>query len=124
MDNYNKVVKLHNMLSEIGLTKDEIDNRIFSIDVLVEIMNAIDQVGEIGWDFLRNFPADGNFYLLNNPILDDIYDKYNKMPSADIHSGASIACLMRLVQSIAKNGFDEFTNKVCKNILAERQNNK
>jgi len=45
------------------------------------------------------------------------------MPTADIHSGASIACLMRLVQSIAKNGFDGFTDKVCKNILAERQNN-
>ena len=119
MDNYSKVADLHDILCEIGLSKDEIYNRIFSIEVLAEIMTAVDQVGETGWAFLRDFPADCNFYLLDNPILDNIYNYYMKMPTADLHSGASIACLMRLVQSIAKDGFDGFTDKVCAHIYEQ-----
>ena len=43
------------------------------------------------------------------------------MPTADLHTGASFALMMRLVESIAKNGFNGFAINVINNVTNDLQ---
>jgi hypothetical protein len=114
---------LRDNLKKLGLTDNDIDNRIFTKETLLEILNAVDQVGDIGWEYLRTFPEEKHFFCNNEPILNDIITIYRQMPTADLHSGASFALMMRLVESIAKNGFKGFADIVINKVTSELQQN-
>ena len=64
-----------------------------------------------GWDVLRNFKKEDNFKFSKDPkvihIMKEIDSTYG-------HSGASLACLMRIFEYIAKEGFDKYREKYCK----------
>jgi hypothetical protein len=114
---------LRDNLKNLGLTDNDIDNRIFTKETLLEILNAVDQVGDIGWEYLRTFPEEKHFFCNNEPILNDISKIYYTMSTGGLHSGASFALMMRLVESIAKNGFKGFANIVINNVTSELQQN-
>ena len=46
-----------------------------------------------------------------------ISSAYMKMSSASNHSGFSFALMMRMVESIAKNGFDKFAEQTLANVI-------
>ncbi len=112
---------LRDNLKNLGLTDNDIDNRIFTKETLLEILSAVDQVGETAWTYLRTFPKEKSFYCSSDPILNDIITIYRQMPTADLHTGASFALMMRLVESIAKNGFKGFANNVIINVTNDLQ---
>jgi hypothetical protein len=112
---------LRDNLKKLGLTDNDIDNRIFTKETLLEILNAVDRVGDIGWDYLRTFPEEKHFFCNNEPILNDISKIYYTMSTGGLHSGASFALMMRLVESIAKNGFKGFANNVINNVTNDLQ---
>ena len=112
---------LRDNLKDLGLTDNDIDNRIFTKETLLEILSAVDQVGDIGWEYLRTFPKEKSFYCSSDPILNDISKIYMQMPTADLHTGASFALMMRLVESIAKNGFNGFAINVINNVTNDLQ---
>lgn len=119
MSNYSeKLLRLRNGIKEeLGLVDCEINNYIFPNDVLPEILSAVDHVGETAWEYLRNFPEGKSFYASQDSVFIAICKKYNQLPSAGIHSGASFAIMMRMVETIAKLGFDGFSSKIMSSIM-------
>ena len=59
------------------------------------------------WDFVKQDPGDGGFMFCTNPIMHKIT---LNMKYAHDHSGASFACMMRLMQQLAVVGEDKFRN--------------
>ena len=119
MSNYSeKLLFLRNRIKELlGLGDCEIDNYLFPYAVLPEILSAVEEVGPTGWEYLLNFPEGKSFYASQDPVLMAICKQYNQMPSAGIHSGASFAIMMRMVETIAKLGFDGFSCKIMSSIM-------
>ena len=65
--------------------------------------NVIQNIGE--WDFIRRYNPTSYMMDRNeqiNAIKNSIEEDYQG------HSGSSMACTMRIIQFIAKNGFEEF----------------
>jgi len=120
MSNYSeKLLCLRNRIKELGLDDYETSNYLFTNDVLPEILSAVDDVGPTAWEYLRNFPKGKSFYASQDPVLMAICKQYNQMPSAGIHSGASFAIMMRMVETIAKLGFDGFSCKIMSSIMRD-----
>ncbi len=121
MSNYSKrfLCLRNGIKEELGLVDCEINNYIFPNDVLPEILRAVEDVGPTAWEYLRNFPKGKSFYASQDPVLMAICKQYNQLPSADIHSGASFAIMMRMVETIAKLGFDGFACKIMSSITRD-----
>lgn len=62
------------------------------------------------WDWMRDFvpEEDKGFMFSKAPELDRISNKMREDPVSGNHSGASYSCIMRSMEYIAKNGYDEF----------------
>lgn len=61
------------------------------------------------WNWLRNYDVDesrGFMFTRDCPELDRINEELMKDPVNDGHSGASYGCTMRVMEYIAKNGYD------------------
>lgn len=73
---------------------------------------AVESV-EGGWDFLRSYspPADQGFMftLPTGKLLDISTAVENRYPG---HSGASYGCTMRVIEYIAKNGWDTYAKEM------------
>lgn len=121
MSNYSEnLLLLRNRINEeLGLDDYETSKYLFTTDVLPEILRAVEDVGPTAWEYLRNFPEGKSFYASQDPVLMAICKQYNQLPSADIHSGASFAIMMRMVETIAKLGFDGFACKIMSSITRD-----
>lgn len=62
------------------------------------------------WDFLREEspPADRGFMFWSHSRLTDIQSKMQLM---DMHSGASYGCCMRVMEAIAKRGWNTYVRQ-------------
>lgn len=62
------------------------------------------------WNFLKTFePGDNGFLFTKNESASEIMNKLcDDYPG---HSGASLACTMRTMQFIAKNGIEELKKR-------------
>jgi hypothetical protein len=109
MDEY-PISALRSNMAALGLTDGEIDNWILPNSILEDILDVIKGIDK--WEYFRNFPPGKYFYMSNDPELQQIIELYKKKKSFDLHSGASMAIMFRIVESIAKNGFDKFANNV------------
>ncbi len=121
MSNYSENLLLlrNRIMEELGLDDYETSKYLFTTDVLPEILRAVEDVGPTAWEYLRNFPKGKSFYASQDPVLMAICKQYNQLPSADIHSGASFAIMMRMVETIAKLGFDGFACKIMSSITRD-----
>lgn len=62
------------------------------------------------WKFLKEFyPKDTGFMFCNNDTVIDIMNNIDQDYQG--HSGGSIALTMRVIQYIAKNGYNEYKKK-------------
>jgi hypothetical protein len=59
---------------------------------------------EEAWFLLANFTGDSFMFSTDKKIL----DLMTKIDHANIHSGASLGCVMQQLRYIAKNGFSAF----------------
>lgn len=74
------------------------------------------------WNWLRNYQLNedrGFMFTQGVTELDRINEEMAKDPVNDGHSGASYACIMRSMQYIAKNGYDDFINELRISYLKE-----
>lgn len=62
------------------------------------------------WNWLRTF-NETSFMFSTAPNLGRIMDKMVEEPEGQLHSGSSFACVMRVMEYIAKNGYDAFRNR-------------
>jgi hypothetical protein len=62
------------------------------------------------WDWMRRFEPEQNkgFMFSEAPELDRIQAKMAEDPISGNHSGASYGSMMRTMQYIAKNGYDNY----------------
>jgi len=58
------------------------------------------------WDFMKNFSGN-SFMFSNEPEISQIYEKIEELGYTG-HSGASFGSIMRIMQSIANDGFEIF----------------
>ena len=63
------------------------------------------------WDWLRQFNEE-SFMFSNDPMVQRITDKMGEY--ANHHSGASFGMTMRVMEHIAKHGWDSLAAKVSK----------
>jgi hypothetical protein len=62
------------------------------------------------WNWLRTFNEE-SFLLSTSPILHRIMEKIVEHGEGRLHSGASFACTMRVMEYIAKNGYAAFEKR-------------
>ena len=60
------------------------------------------------WNYLATFVPQKGFMLSKSPELDQIALEMHKDPISHNHSGASYAGIMRIMEFIAKKGYDEY----------------
>ena len=58
------------------------------------------------WDFMKNFSGE-SFMFSNQPEVSQIYAKIEQLGYSG-HSGASFGLILRTMQFIANNSFEEF----------------
>ena len=70
--------------------------------------NAITQT-EL-WDWMRSYtpPANTGFMFSTAPEFEMIHNKMREDPISNRHSGCSYGCMMRVMESIAKKGYEAF----------------
>jgi hypothetical protein len=66
------------------------------------------------WDWLRTYsPPDGKGFMFSTTAeMDRIVKKMYEEDIANGHSGASYACTMRVMEYIAKNGYERYKTEV------------
>jgi hypothetical protein len=64
------------------------------------------------WDFLKNFTPNNNdgFMFTNHPKVYEIGNMMESCPHPPGHSGCSFAWTMRQLESIAKDGYEDYKN--------------
>lgn len=73
---------------------------------------AIKVINEIpgGWDMLKNFNG-RSFIWHATPQIENMINMINSA-SGNNHSGASLGFLMRHMETIAKNGWDDYVSNI------------
>jgi hypothetical protein len=71
-------------------------------DMLNDAYQAITVTGS--WDAMKNFSGE-SFMFSRDPFVANIM---NAMAWRDQHSGASFGCTLRIMEFIAKNGWDAY----------------
>jgi hypothetical protein len=72
-------------------------------DMLKDMWDAVTAAN--AWDFMKTDPGDGGFMFSRDPMIDRI-NAHVKTG----HSGASFGVTMRVMQGIARNGWDWFVS--------------
>jgi hypothetical protein len=62
------------------------------------------------WEFVKKDPGQGGFMYSDAPEVSKIYAKVEQLGYHG-HSGASFGCILRSMQYIAKNGYNNFRNE-------------
>lgn len=72
-------------------------------DMLKDMWDAVTAAD--AWAFMKTDPGDGGFMFSRDPMIDKISAHVKKG-----HSGASFGMTMRVIQGIARNGWDWFVS--------------
>lgn len=82
-------------------------------EMIESAFQAVDSVPG-GWDFLSTYePGEGGFMFSQPPPkMEEINDAVNRAYGG--HSGASYGCTMRVIQYIAKYGWDNYARDMLK----------
>lgn len=107
-NNFVIIDELHYGNGEFDFVKDK-SNRAFLKSAHKAI--SICELCEL-WDWMRIYepPSNKGFMWSSTPKIERIKEQMRKDPINDYHSGSSYALIMREMEYIAKNGYNDFKN--------------
>jgi hypothetical protein len=107
-----KISNFFNRVYELGFSEGDVYPYCFNAQLLTEILESICKVGDDAWIYIATFKGRSGFTYDNSEIMTRITDEYYTRETAGCHSGSSFGFMMRLVQSIARDGFDVFAENM------------
>jgi hypothetical protein len=71
------------------------------------------------WVWLGTYEPENGFIWASHPNLDKINNEIHSSPIGQSHSGLSYGLTMRTMQNIAKNGYENYRNKILSYYIEE-----